>query len=171
MDYIDKIISKCIDLFRNFCSVLLGIMLIITSLHVFFRYVMNSPLIWSEETSLLLLIWFGFFSISNELYYENHIAIVMFYDKFPKKVKQILDIIRHLIITIYSVIMTKYLFVITMSIGKNKLPVSGIPKIFMYIPVILAAIMMCLYSIVLFINSIINIIRNNRREELWDQKL
>ena len=163
MQQIESIILKIIDLFRNICSGLLVLTLCITGLHVFFRCVLNNPLIWSEEASLLLLIWFGFFSISNELFLEDHIAIVMFYEKLPKKAQQLLDIIRHLILGVFCIIMTYYLVVITNSIAGNTLPVSGLPKILMYIPVIIASILMSLYSIILLIRTGLEIKETRRK--------
>ncbi len=154
MNHVDKIITSSIKLIRNVCSVLLALMLLITSAHVFFRYVMNNPLIWSEETSLILLIWFGFFAVSNELYHGNHMAITMFYDKFPTKIKRAVDLVRHFIVAAFCVVMTIYLVKITASIGGNRLPVSGMPKIFLYIPVIISSVLMLFYSIVLFIKSL-----------------
>ncbi|WZL81161.1 TRAP transporter small permease [Vallitaleaceae bacterium 9-2] len=164
MQKIDNIILKVIALFRGICSVLLVLTLSITGIHVLFRYVFNNPLIWSEEASLLLLIWFGFFSIANELYFEDHIAIVMFYEKLPVKVQRGLDIIRHLVVASFCTIMTYYLIIITNSIIGNTLPVSGLPKILMYIPVIIASILMVIYSLLLFIKSLF--LKTYNKEEL-----
>lgn len=154
MEYIDKIIAFFIKLIRNICSGLLALMLVITTMHVFFRYVLNNPLIWSEEISLVLLIWFGFFAISNELYNGNHMALVMFYEKFPPKLKKIVDLIKYFIIAAFCMLMTVHLYIIIVSISGAKLPVSGIPKIVLYIPVIISSILMFFYSIILFIKAL-----------------
>lgn len=154
MNYLDKVITNSINMIRNVCALLLMLMMVVTSLHVFFRYMLNSPLIWSEEFALLLLIWFGFFSISNELYHDNHMAIIMFYEKFPVKIRRFIDVVRHFIVGAFCLIMTIYLYKITASVGGNKLPVSGLPKIIMYIPVIISSILMLFYSFVLFVKTL-----------------
>ncbi len=154
MESIDRIINVFIRIVRNICSVLLGLMLLITSLHVLFRYVFKNPLIWSQEISLLLLIWFGFFSISNELYSGNHMAIEMFYNKFSPSTKKVADTIRYFVVTVFCLFMAYYLVVISESILGGILPVSGLPKVIMYIPVLISSILMLLYSIVLLIKSV-----------------
>lgn len=149
MDSLERIITKGIEVIRGICSVLIGLMLAITTIQIIFRYVFNNPLVWSEEVSLVLLIWFGFLAISNELYHGNHMAIVMFYEKFPAKVQWAIDLVQHAVVSLFCGVMIVYLFKIASSIKGNTLPVSGLPKIILYIPVILSSMLMLFYSMVL----------------------
>jgi TRAP-type C4-dicarboxylate transport system permease small subunit len=151
MDNLDRIVTKGIEIIRGICSILIGLMLAITTIQVIFRYIFNNPLVWSEEVSLVLLIWFGFLAISNELYHGNHMAIVMFYEKFPAKVRWVIDLVQHTIVALFCGIMIVYLLKITQSIKGNTLPVSGLPKIILYIPVIMSSVLMLFYSILLLV--------------------
>lgn len=151
MDTLDRFITKGIGVVRGICSVLIGLMLAITTIQVIFRYVFNNPLVWSEEISLVLLIWFGFLAISNELYEGNHMAIVMFYEKFPARVRWVIDLVQNVIVALFCMVMIVFLFKITGSLSGVDLPVSGLPKVILYIPVILSSVLMLFYSIVLFV--------------------
>jgi TRAP-type C4-dicarboxylate transport system permease small subunit len=151
MGGVERWIQKIIQMVRYVSAALLVLMLAITTVHVVCRYVFNRPIMWSEEMSVLLLIWFGYFAISNELYTEGHIAISMFYDKFPPALQKAADILKNSVIILFSVLMMGYVIYIALSIGENKLPVSGIPKVMMYLPIAVASFLMMVYGIILLI--------------------
>lgn len=58
-----------------FATVLLG---------VFFRYVMRSPLSWTEEFSRYTMIWMALLSISLGIWRHEHIGVSMFIKKLPR---------------------------------------------------------------------------------------
>ena len=56
---------------------LLGVV-IMMSVHVFFRYVVKAPLTWSEEATRYLFIWFVFLGISYGIENDTHIRVRCF---------------------------------------------------------------------------------------------
>lgn len=59
-------------------------MFLIVFTGVIFRYVLRSPLSWSEELSRYLMIWMAFLSVSLGLWRREHIGISMFIKKLPR---------------------------------------------------------------------------------------
>ena len=56
-------------------KVLLAAMVILTSTNVFMRYVMNSGIGWSEEISLVIVVWFTFISMALGVKQRLHIRM------------------------------------------------------------------------------------------------
>lgn len=154
MYYFEKIIGKVLSFVKNVCIIMLAAMLLINTVHVVFRYLFRASLVWSEEISLLLLIWFAFLSIPNELYHGNHMAIELFYKKFPVKLKKTVNLIVYSIIEIFCLIMISQMFKTMAGLGGMTLPISGVPRIMLYAPAFLSALLICFCNIVLFIKAL-----------------
>lgn len=58
-----------------FCVICFVIMTLAALFGVFFRYVMKSPFMWTEELARFLLVWMGFVAISIALRQRKHIKI------------------------------------------------------------------------------------------------
>lgn len=57
------------------CVLCFAVMTAVALLGVFFRYVMQSPFMWTEEVARYLLVWMGFSAISLALRLDKHIKI------------------------------------------------------------------------------------------------
>ena len=71
---IRKVCDKFIKLERIICCVLLVAILAVCFWSVVMRYCFNSPLSWSEEVIIVLLVWFGFLCMSVETYKDADLA-------------------------------------------------------------------------------------------------
>ena len=67
-----------------FCALLFGVMTAIVILGVFFRYVLNTPLNWVEETSRYLMIWGASLSISLGISAGEHVGLTVILDGLKK---------------------------------------------------------------------------------------
>jgi TRAP-type C4-dicarboxylate transport system permease small subunit len=86
------------------------VIIVCVSLQVFFRYVLNSPLIWSEETARLCFLWMIFLGLALAEKDDLHIAVEFFVGKMPNNVQkplriavEIFGIIVLLVICYYAV--------------------------------------------------------------------
>jgi TRAP-type transport system small permease protein len=52
---------------------------------VIFRYVLQDPLMWSEDASKFMMVWIGFFGSSTAIRHKGHVALTLFVTKLPKK--------------------------------------------------------------------------------------
>ncbi|AYO29547.1 MAG: TRAP-type transport system small permease protein [Thermoanaerobacteraceae bacterium] len=119
---------------------LMGVMTVVTFAQVFFRFVLNSPLAWSEELARYLFVWITFIGASVALHRWGHFQVDIVVNLFPDKVKRITEIVVYLLIMIFAFIMVYYGFILVqytstqlspalqlnMAIPYFALPLSGI---------------------------------------------
>ena len=86
----EAILAKIQSIF--FCIVL-GFMAIVMFASVIFRYVLNDPLIWSEELTTVMQGALAFAGIGYCCHYKAHTRVLLFHDKLPKFMQGIVDIL------------------------------------------------------------------------------
>ena len=115
------------------CAVLLSFMTILVLIQVFSRYVLNSPVAFTEELVRYSLIWTGFIGAVYAFSTREHMALTLVRDKLTGRPHQIL------VIFIDALILLLAIFVIT--IGGYKLAMSaraefsallGVPRTLVY---------------------------------------
>ena len=124
--WMDKILSIA-------CAVLLTFMTVLVLIQVFSRYVLNSPVAFTEELVRYSLIWTGFIGAAYAFSTREHMSLTLMRDKFTGKAH------TALLVVIDGLILLMAIFVFT--IGGFKLAVSasrefsallGIPRSLVY---------------------------------------
>ena len=85
------------------CVGLLAVIFVIMVLQVTCRYVLGSPLVWSEELARYLYIWVCFLGAPVALRRGNHIAITLFVDLLPRKLARAISVFWHLVAFLFLV--------------------------------------------------------------------
>jgi len=85
------------------CIGLLAVIFVVMVLQVSCRYVLGSPLVWSEEVARYLYIWVCFLGAPIALRRGNHIAITLFVDWLPSKVVRAISVFWHVIAFLFLV--------------------------------------------------------------------
>lgn len=90
-----------------------AIMTAVVLLGVFFRYVLNNSLGWSEETAILMMIWVAFLVAPFAYRSGGNVAIDMFVSALPQRALTVLRIIINLLVLwlLYRFLMEAALFV------------------------------------------------------------
>ena len=124
--WMDKILSIA-------CAVLLTFMTVLVLIQVFSRYILNSPVAFTEELVRYSLIWTGFIGAAYAFSTREHMSLTLIRDKFTGKAH------TALLVVIDGLILLMAIFVFT--IGGLKLAVSasrefsallGIPRSLVY---------------------------------------
>lgn len=136
MDAILKPICKFLNfLYKLFllfaCGVLLAIVLIICA-QVVARQVLQTSIRWSQEVAQLLMVWMAFITCAVGVRDDKHIAIEMFYQKFPAPIRKLLFYVNWLLIIVVGVFFTVFGYMQTASTTTSLLPSTGWPKCVMY---------------------------------------
>ena len=156
MQFIKDIFNAAILVKRYICAFLLTVMLIITFIQVVLRYFFNAPFSWSEEVTLMLLVSFGYLCMSMDIFTDSHAAIYFIYNLATPRVRKILDLLRHGLLTFFFFNMIRYGLVITRLNWYKRQPASGFSYGWLALPLVVGGIFMIAYSIFNFISSLVN---------------
>ena len=132
MKTLDKIVSKVEELIA---VVGLSAMTVITLVAVFFRYVLQSPIIWSEEAARYLMVWSTMLGISIATRQKAHLGIDIFVSMAPKKLQRALEIFSTLMMIVMFVFLTGISIVFIQSAIRtgNVSPMLRIPFYIIYL--------------------------------------
>lgn len=112
---------------RNVAGGLLAAMLIMILLQVFFRYVLNDSLTWTEELSKYAMVWVACL-VAPWAYRENlNVSIELFADALPKSLLRLSQILITLLVMLISVMFLKYsidFWISGLSITASSVPVK-----------------------------------------------
>jgi TRAP-type C4-dicarboxylate transport system permease small subunit len=85
------------------CIALLAGIFVTMVLQVVCRYVLGSPLVWSEELARYLYIWTCYLGAPIALRRGNHIAITLFVDRLPAKLARGIAVFWHVVAFLFLV--------------------------------------------------------------------
>ena len=68
-------------------SLALVVLVVLTSLGVFMRYIVGKPFTWLEEVQLFSMVWIVFQGGSVAFKTHNHVSIEMVVEQFPLKIR------------------------------------------------------------------------------------
>ena len=92
----------------------LGLMGGVLSIQIFMRYVVNKPLIWSEEIARYLFVWVAFIGASYGVREKAHIRMEIIFKSFPKRVQKYLQLF------IYAISIACFLYLVPVGIEFTK---------------------------------------------------
>lgn len=73
MEYVERVVTSVI-----FCS-----MMIVVTAQIVMRYVLNSPLLWSEEFARYVYVWLVFIGSAYCVTQNKHVAVTLVTDRLP----------------------------------------------------------------------------------------
>ena len=94
----------------------------ITVLSVFMRYVLSAPLAWAEEVQMILIVWMTFFGGSIAFSMKGHIAIDIITNNFNEKVQAAIDTLIWILVMLAICWILKLEYVSTPDGKKSKTP-------------------------------------------------
>lgn len=104
-----------IDIFNLFYKVIYGyarwvlaVVIVIICAQVFCRNILRTNIRWNQEVALLLTIWMAFLGIAIGAEKNLHIGVELFYDKFPVKIRNVIDVLNRIITLLVGAFFTVY---------------------------------------------------------------
>jgi TRAP-type C4-dicarboxylate transport system permease small subunit len=79
------------------CIALFMAILVTMVLQIFFRYIFNAPLIWTEELARYLYIWACWCGAPVAMRRGNHVVITVLAERLPRRVAQVIALTTHAI--------------------------------------------------------------------------
>jgi TRAP-type C4-dicarboxylate transport system permease small subunit len=155
MVFISKL-SDWVFSLEKLISILLGtLMLVSLFLGVVFRYVFDSPLIWSDETAIYSLVWLTFIGGSMAIKRQESAAVSLLMDKISGNLKVILIAISLLTVILFATLIL-YLSVKWLSSPTILLQKSNsmkMPMIIAYLSVPVSFVFILIHSLNLFVSN------------------
>ncbi len=148
-DYLEKITGAM-------CVFSLFIMAISVFLGIFFRYILLSPLSWSEELARYLMIWLAFLSSGIALKKGEHIGVEYLINKLPYKILICLSLGIKILIFFFLCIVTREGFSLLLFIfGTGQTTAAlGILTAWVYMAVPVGTLFMIIYLLPLTMDNL-----------------
>lgn len=144
---LDKTI-KCLYKTVLYLLIAIGIsMLFIAWAHVFYRYVLNDSLTWSEELLKIMLVWFCLLSTTIIAAQRGHVSIVVFKEMMPEKVNHSLTFAAQVMMFIASLIVLAIGVNFVISAGARLTPALRLPYRYAYAAIPVAFAILSLYEL------------------------
>jgi TRAP-type C4-dicarboxylate transport system permease small subunit len=166
LNLIDAIVQPLIKLCKiAVISCVLSIALIVSA-SIFFRYVLNDSITWSEEIAKYLMVWMVFVGAPVAMVESRHIAIEMFPNLFRPRIRALIFLIVNLLIVLTMAFWTYRGF--TYTVGGMSQVMSSFDKIplgvvFASIP--FGSCIMMIISFQISLNQILVIIDPEKYED------
>jgi len=145
--YLHQFLESINHFIESLCSLLLATMVLLIVVGVGFRYLLESPISWSEEVAIVILVWFGWLSVATAVYRHSHMAIDVIYDHLPTSGKYWLNIIIQFLITLFAVNIMLNSGLLVAMVDEQTLPASGILRSCLYFAPMIAMALMTINSI------------------------
>jgi TRAP-type C4-dicarboxylate transport system permease small subunit len=128
--------------------VLFSVIFITMLLQIFFRYVLNAPLVWTEELCRYLFIWICFMGWTIALRQKSHIRINFFIERLPHSLRKIVTLVFQLLIFVFLIQLLRYGIAMTARSFSVPTITLYISWAYVYLAVPLSAAIMLFYSAV-----------------------
>ncbi len=148
MGQFKKILDSVFVWLLKLAMVLLVAMVALVFLNVVLRYGFSSGIHWSEEISLVIVIWFTFIAMALGVKESLHINVDILPKKLPKAFFAVLDCIRDVLVIIIGGIMIYYGWKLTLNGARSFLPATHIPNSISYIVLPISGIFIGLYVMI-----------------------
>ncbi|MFA6849684.1 MAG: TRAP transporter small permease [Selenomonadaceae bacterium] len=131
----------------EYSKFVLIIIILLISAEVFSRKVLGSSITWSEEVSLLLMVWMAFIAMAIGVEKKVHIAVVLFMNFFPKPIQKIVDFFNTVLITIFGSMIIYYGTKLIVSTWSSTMPATQLPAGALYLMIPVAGLYIMYFSL------------------------
>lgn len=146
MKWIDRFFCTLMDLLMILSKCLLVVMTLIICISVFFRYVLNSGLSWTDEVAMLFFVWFGFISVAYGVQHKLHIGVELFFNMFPRKIQTVCEKLCHAIVVVMGILLFVNGIQLMQTTMTNYMTATRWPTAVRYCPVAIAGLFMAYFS-------------------------
>jgi len=105
---VNNLTKIVVKLSQIFCAILMAVMIVIVSIGVFYRYILNNPLPWVTEIVRFSLVWLSLIGAAVALDKGEHVAVSYFYNKLGDRTKYVFELLNIFIIGYFSYVLINY---------------------------------------------------------------
>jgi len=128
-------------------ALIMTAMLVVVSAQVWYRFVMNDPLAWSEELARYLFVWISFLGSAVGVRMQVHLGIDLIDKILSPRGRKIMTLAVNLLIQIFLVVVIFWGIRILKVIQFQKSASMGIPMTYPYMAVPVGSVLMLINSL------------------------
>lgn len=121
--------------------------LVFVLLQVFSRYVLSTPLSWTEEVARFTLVWLAFVGAGFVMARRGHITVDLLVDLLPRAGKRVVNGFAVLVVLIASAVMTWAGYQLAMMTAGLKSPAAGLPMTALYSAVVVGFLLIFIHGV------------------------
>jgi TRAP-type C4-dicarboxylate transport system permease small subunit len=134
-------------------AILMGSIVVINLLQVFFRYVVVAPLGWTEEAMRYSVVWITFLVAGAALFRGEQMILDMFGDALPPRLRRIQSILILLAVSAFCLILIVYGWPLALRNADQHSPTAQIPMIIPYMSVVVGGALTLVKAVCLMISG------------------
>lgn len=158
MDIFIKTVQLINTVIKYFLILMMFVMVVVVFLQVVYRFVLDNPLAWTEETARYLLVWITFLGAAYAMGSKAHIGVDLFMNMLPKSLRKILLIITTLLSLVFFAVMVTQGYILSQRTMMQTSPAMGLPMGYVYLVIPISGVL-------LMINLLYTVIGDLRGEE------
>lgn len=129
-----------------FGSIGLLAMTAIIGWQVFGRFVLNSSPSWTEQASLIMMIWYVMFAAAAGVYEGFHIRIALLEEKFGARARPLRRLVA-LVVAIVGLVLLVYGAQLCWAVRSNTVPSLGVSRAVAYVPLPVSGLLIALFAL------------------------
>ncbi len=127
-------------------ALLLGVMLGSVGVSVFWRFILHSPLSWTEEVILVCMVWMCFLGASVATKHNEHIFIDFVVTLVPRRLARVMGIVSMALIEAVLIILVWQGILLVERTQEVTTIALGIPTMYMYAAIPISAFLMLIHN-------------------------
>ena len=151
MEFFGIILNRINRFVEYTVSALLGIMVVVIFLQIIFRFIISSPLPWSEELARYIFVWISFLGASIGVKRQRHIGIEVVTNLLPARFKKIIALVAHLSALGLFMIMIRWSYYLLNIVSGQLSPAMRISMLIPQSAIFISGILMLFYETYNFI--------------------
>ena len=144
---IDQLAGYVFHIFEWAVRILLVVIILLITLQVLLRAVINKGLIWAEEVALIGFIYITFFTMAIAMRYDLHLRVQLFVSGLPRPVRRAIEFLDNVFLLILSVLMLYTGIQLTMHGTGSIMPATQWPTSVIYAPTAITGVVCTLHQI------------------------
>ncbi|GLT12583.1 TRAP transporter small permease [Sulfitobacter porphyrae] len=125
----------------------LVLMTALIAAQVFWRYILNDSIVWTEPASVMIMGWFIFLGAAVGIREGYHLSFDVVLYVLPHRIKMILFSISDIAVSLFGFGMVWFGWQLATKTAGNKLPSLGISGAFDFAPIVAGGVLIVLFSV------------------------
>lgn len=147
METLKRMALKFDSVFETIALTALASMIIVVTLQVMTRKLFNFVFFWSEEVTLLLLVWFAFMGMAIGFREDLHLGMDSLIDALPAPIIKAIDMFIEVCIFGLGLYFIIYGWEFTVLMSESTLPATKLPNSVIYFVMPVTGAMTCVYAL------------------------